>query len=215
MPATKTEKEKNIWEELRKPFPTEVIGKVNKGFGQIDFVGHAAVTDRLNSVDPTWTWEPMARDEHGAPYINEKGGLWILLTVGGVTRPGYGDDDGKTNPNSIKVAIGDAIKNAAMRFGVALELWTKDELESQHTDKPEIKPTIDPPAPEEPAVQVEKSPGQELMDSISALKEAFTEKGITDTASKVAFVKQVLGKPAPATPAEYKEVMSALESGIL
>jgi len=50
--------------------------------------------------------------------------LWIRLTVLGVTRPGVGE--GK-NP---KERIGNAIRNAAMRFGVALDLWAKEELES-------------------------------------------------------------------------------------
>jgi hypothetical protein len=72
-------------------------------------------------VDPEWTWEPMAYDEYGLPLISN-GGLWIKLTVAGVTRPGWGD--GK----NVKEMIGDAIRNAAMRFGVALDLWAKEDL---------------------------------------------------------------------------------------
>jgi hypothetical protein len=90
----------------------------------LNFVGHAAVTDRLLTVDYLWNWEPLAYDEDGLPFFDRTGGLWIKLTVKGVTRLGYGDGD------SVKERIGDAIRNAAMRFGVALDLWTKDELES-------------------------------------------------------------------------------------
>lgn len=89
----------------------------------LDYVGHAEVTDRLLSVDPTWTWEPMGFTPDGLPAIDRNGGLWIRLTACGVTRPGYGDAQGKEGGDAVKEAIGDAIRNAAMRFGVALDLW--------------------------------------------------------------------------------------------
>ena len=107
--------------DLRKPFPPSAIGKLPKGGTQLDYVGHAATTDRLLSVDPGWTWEPVAFDEHGLPAFQNKN-LWIRLTVCGVTRYGVGDG------NSLKECIGDAIRNAAMRFGVALDLWAKENL---------------------------------------------------------------------------------------
>lgn len=112
-------------EDLRKPFPPAVIGKLPRQGTTLDYVGHAAVTDRLLTVDPGWSWEPLAFDEQGLPLYDRAGGLWIRLTILGVTRYGYGD-----GPDP-KQRIGDAIRNAAMRFGVALDLWTKGELESQ------------------------------------------------------------------------------------
>ena len=110
--------------ELRKPFPDAAIGKLPKAGMMLDYVGHAATTDRLLEVDPGWTWEPYALDEHGLPALDKAGNLWIKLTVCGVTRPGVGD--GKT----AKELIGDAIRNAAMRFGVALDLWAKEDLQA-------------------------------------------------------------------------------------
>ena len=56
----------------------------------LDYVGHAALTDRLLEVDPTWYWEPMALTPEGLPAFDKTGGLWIRLTVCGVTRLGYG-----------------------------------------------------------------------------------------------------------------------------
>jgi hypothetical protein len=126
---------------LREPFKPEQIGLLPKptkkdnpkgkcsvcnGYHglpavHLDYVGHAATTDRLLQVDPEWTWEPMARGENGEPLMTN-GGLWIHLTVAGVTRPGFGDGA------SMKEVIGDAIRNAAMRFGVALDLWAKEDL---------------------------------------------------------------------------------------
>lgn len=97
----------------------------------IDYVGHADTTDRLLSVDPEWNWEPKAEDEHGLPLFDtDKNGnpvgLWIKLTVGGVTRLGYGSCPSNQN-DAVKVLIGDALRNAAMRFGVALDLWAKGD----------------------------------------------------------------------------------------
>ena len=107
---------------LREPFPPASIGKLPKGGAMLDYVGHAAVCDRLLAVDPAWFWEPLAFDEQGLPRYDVKGGLWIRLTVLDVTRLGYGD-----GPDP-KQRIGDAIRNAAMRFGVALDLWAKEDI---------------------------------------------------------------------------------------
>jgi hypothetical protein len=100
----------------------------------LDYVGHAALTDRLLDVDPSWNWEPFALDSNGLPAIDKDGGMWIRLTVLGVTRPGYGDAQGKSGGDAMKERIGDALRNAAMRFGAALNLWHKGEL---HLDEPE------------------------------------------------------------------------------
>ena len=109
-------------QKLRAPFAPELIGKLPKGGAMLDYVGHAAVTDRLLQVDPEWTWEPFATGPDGLPAVDREGNLWIRLTVAGVTRTGVGD--GK----SAKERIGDALRNAAMRFGVALDLWSKEDL---------------------------------------------------------------------------------------
>lgn len=135
--------------ELRKPFPPERIEKLPKPMFKgawdgkrgancpechgyhvldhaihLDYVGHANVTDRLLEVDPFWYWEPMALTEQGTPLFSN-GGLWIRLTVCGMTRIGFGDG---ANPKEI---IGDGIRNAAMRFGVGLDLWAKIDLHSE------------------------------------------------------------------------------------
>jgi hypothetical protein len=122
--------------ELRKPFPKGSIGKLPRGGAQLEYVGHAAVTDRLLSVDPTWSWEPMATDETGLPALDRKGNLWIRLTICGVTRIGVGDGA------SAKECIGDAIRNAAMRFGVALDLWGKEELEQVANGAPKLRANL-------------------------------------------------------------------------
>lgn len=96
----------------------------------LDYVGHAALTDRLLDADPNWSWEPVAYRD-GLPAFDASGGLWIKLTVCGVSRLGYGHAAAKPqmDPGAReKEVIGDALRNAAMRFGAALELWHKGDL---------------------------------------------------------------------------------------
>jgi hypothetical protein len=112
--------------QLRAPFPAERIQKLDAGYAKLDYVSHAWVTDRLLEVDPEWTWEPAGFDSKGLPAFDENGGLWIKVTVCGVTRYGYGEPQGRDNYDRVKGAIGNALRNAAMRFGVALDLWAKE-----------------------------------------------------------------------------------------
>lgn len=113
----------------------------------LDYVGHAALTDRLLEVDPEWSYEPLAIGENGLPVFDKDGGLWIRLTICGVTRLGYGDSQGKTGGNAIKEAIGDALRNAGMRFGAALDLWHKGDLHDAAEEQGQNQ------APAEPAAQ--------------------------------------------------------------
>jgi len=114
----------------RKP-PADLVGKVDKGFGKLDYMGHAAVTDVLLAHDPLWDWEAFSLDEHGLPLIvRDSNGhpraLWIRLTVHGHTRIGIGTCAASAN-DPFKELIGDALRNAAMRFGIGLSLWAKEE----------------------------------------------------------------------------------------
>lgn len=122
----------------------------------LDYVGHADVTDRLLEVDPSWTWEPLAYGPDGLPAMDRFGGMWMKLTVAGVTRLGYGDAGGKQGPDAVKEAIGDGLRNSAMRFGVALDLWSKTREEegrdpSGHRRPPAFHEGTSRHAPEEPA----------------------------------------------------------------
>lgn len=98
----------------------------------LDYVGHAALTDRLLDADPNWNWEPVTQT--GLPEIDQNKGMWIKLTVCGVTRLGYGHAEGKNGGDAIKEVIGDALRNAAMRFGAALDLWHKGDLHGEEDD---------------------------------------------------------------------------------
>ena len=124
----------------------------------LSYVGHAALTDRLLDVDLSWTWEPLAYTEHGLPRFDATGGLWIKLTVLGMTRLGYGQAEAKSWSDigaREKEIIGDALRNAAMRFGAALDLWHKGELHVDDADEAPASIAADPApaARKEPAAE--------------------------------------------------------------
>ena len=150
---------------LRQPFPDHQVGKLAKGSKaqtqckpeekkncvicggwhhpkmiHLDFVGHAALTDRLLDCDINWHWEPLAYTAEGLPAFDEDGGLWIWLSLCGTKRLGYGNAE-KSQYKEIgsrkKEVIGDALRNAAMRGGAALGLWHKGDLHMDNKPDPD------------------------------------------------------------------------------
>jgi hypothetical protein len=123
-----------IVEKYATPDPA-MVSKLNKRFKDkngnwqdlfLDYVGHADLTKILIAIDPEWNWKPLeVRD--GAPVINITGGIatmWIELTVLGKTIIGVGSCKADKD-DAAKELIGDALRNAAMRFGIAINLWSK------------------------------------------------------------------------------------------
>lgn len=108
---------------------------ITSGHIHLDYVGHAAVTDRLNTVAGPENWDltPMAVDEQGNPSRNSQGEFWCWLRIMDAKKMCVGDGSA-----SSKELIGDALRNGAMRFGIALDLWSKEELEST-LDQPDLK----------------------------------------------------------------------------
>jgi hypothetical protein len=149
---SKLPKETKAQADARKADPSTAFncpicgGWHHKKAVHLDYVGHAALTHRLLDVDPEWSWEPAALRD-GLPAFDGTGGLWIRLTVCGVTRLGYGHASGKPNMDAgarEKEVIGDALRNAAMRFGAALDLWHKGDL---HPEEEGGANDAEPPAP--------------------------------------------------------------------
>lgn len=198
--TTKTESTPKGLELLRKPFKDNQIGKLPKPTGRqteavknnsiraikcnlcggwhhpdaihLDYVGHAALTDRLLDVDPAWNWEPFSTTETGAPEFDNQGGLWIRLTILGVTRLGYGATNKRAGGDAVKEIIGDALRNAAMRFGAALDLWHIGDL---HLDIDPEEPEAEPDKPKNPPVDIEtlkKSSGMAFLRAFKTIEEA-------------------------------------------
>ena len=138
-----------------------MVGKLPRGGTQLDYVGHAEVTKILLEVDPLWTLEPVAFDEAGLPAREKVGtmiqaGFW--MTVLGHRRYCVGSvEDRKVDVG--KELVSDAIRNGAMRFGIALSLWSKEEWGDQPAKpvkkaaakKPPQSPERPPEAPQSDA----------------------------------------------------------------
>jgi hypothetical protein len=203
---------------LRRPFPAASIGKLPKGGAMLDYVGHAAVTDRLLTVDPNWSWEPFAIGADGLPALDRANNLWIKLTICGVTRIGVGD--GK----SAKECIGDAIRNAAMRFGVALDLWAKEDLVefAQHAtahQAPPRGPLPDLPesayAPDSvPLPEPDVDPTPMTARQRGQMFALFEQKGIADD-RQLAYINHITGAAYESrgalTTDHAKQVIKALQ----
>jgi hypothetical protein len=168
---------------LREPFPAHQISYLPKGGVKLAYVGHAALTDRLLDADPAWNWEPLSMSPDGLPVLDPLGGMWIRLTVCGVTRLGYGHAGNKEGGDAIKEVIGDALRNAAMRFGAALELWHKGDL---HKDE-------DPPAPE---VKPDGMPEAVLADWLAAISAAAHDELEDQVRAGLASAKKAADKMA-------------------
>lgn len=126
----------------------KIVGKLPKGGMQLDFVGHADVTKMLIEIDPLWTWEPVAFDTDGLPAYRVENGMAHMagwLTVHGVRRLGIGSV-AHNKPDLLKELISDFIRNSAMRFGICLSLWTKQEWDDTPSHTPAPKPAAKTPS---------------------------------------------------------------------
>lgn len=103
----------------------------------VEYVPHEHVRDRLDQVDPDWSWAPLSLDERGLPAFDQ-GCLWITMTVSGKTVYGVGDGAAEVGARHRRLAVTNAIKNAAEALGVARDLRLKDR------ERPPVQPTPDP-----------------------------------------------------------------------
>lgn len=117
-----------------------IVSTIEKNGVPLSYVGHAEITKALSEIDPLWTWEPVTGGD-GLPVIRIQNGhiprrdrdpilvdmatMWGRLTLCGVTRWAVGSVEAH-KPDLDKELVSDFLRNAAMRFGVALGLWMKD-----------------------------------------------------------------------------------------
>lgn len=154
-------KEKELLQVLKDyavPDP-KIVGKLPKGGIQLDFVGHADITRILIEIDPYWSWEPCGWSE-GRPAMHVENGMltmWGWLTIHGKDMLGVGSVKAD-KMDAAKEVIGDFLRNSAMRFGIALSLWSKQEWEDLG-GKPAPQKQVAQPA-QKPAKAVSKPAGE-------------------------------------------------------
>lgn len=201
-------------------------GWLSPAHTHLDYVGHAETTSKLLEVDPLWNWEPLSFGADGLPAFDADGGLWIKLTVCGVTRLGYGTADNangfKARGDLRKEIIGDAIRNAAMRYGWGLNLWAKTDI---HERTPQEEPPQAPP----PLASLEQKRelailiGQKLGPQASARRHAvmsqrfqrnitsFDELLAVEAVTSIGELKKMADYKPPNTEGRYAELRQALE----
>jgi hypothetical protein len=132
---------KSLFDVYGRPDPTTISRLEKAGGVVLHYVGHAEITRILLEVDPAWTWEPL-EVVNGRPAIHVHKGhiprrdreplevdmatMWGRLTLEGVTRIAVGSVEAH-KPDLDKELVSDFLRNAAMRFGIALSLWMKDD----------------------------------------------------------------------------------------
>lgn len=174
---------------LRKEFPPQLVSKLpaTPKRPALDYVSHAAVTDRLNKEAPGWTFE-LERfieftDDKGLPHIMA---VYGYMQIGSVRRYEVGEADGLDNyGRELKGAISDFIRRAAMRFGVALDLWSKEALIEEESSPPsEARSAASaPPLGSRAATGTGVAPGEET--PVPTASEAGAAKATTGDAADV------------------------------
>jgi hypothetical protein len=201
----------------------KIVGKLPKGGTQLDFVGHADITRILLEIDPAWRWVPIAWD-NGRPAIHVENGIatmWGELTILGQARLGVGSVRADKQELD-KELVGDFLRNAAMRFGICLSLWTKQEWEDlggkpssvtttratgqaqQRTisSQPAAEPVdTDAPLTQEQIESFNAACGKAELSPIGIYKKANVKFGAgkqSDLAALRKAFKEATAKPAPA-----------------
>jgi len=183
-----TDNTKELLEVLNKyavPDP-KIVGKLPKGGVQLDFVGHADITRILIEIDPHWRLVPIAWD-NGRPamnIVNDMATMWFELTLLGTSRLAIGTAKSNAQDQD-KIIYGDALRNGAMRFGISLNLWTKNEWEDLDHNPAPSKPrsTATASAPEQAPKQAKPKTLTPLTQAqIDQFNTACETKGITPLA---------------------------------
>jgi len=120
---------KAVLEQYATPDP-KIVGTIPRNGINLAYVSHAEITRILIEIDPMWNWQPVAWVD-GRPAIHEANGMatmWATLTLLGKSLVGVGSVR-SDKPDLDKELVGDFLRNAAMRFGICLSLWSKQDWE--------------------------------------------------------------------------------------
>ncbi|TFU25610.1 Rad52/Rad22 family DNA repair protein [Thermus tengchongensis] len=211
-----------VWQKLAEPFPPgevqwriEALSRDKKRALVVPYVDARTVLDRLDRVVGPEGWqdayevladaERTVRDERGERrerLVEVK----CRLTVLGVTKEDVGEGD------SLKAAFSDALKRAAVKFGVGRYLY---RLEKQWVDYDPEKGRFTPPrlpegegSPEAPLPEEEKPEAYRLIDQ---LMERLKEKGLGKEAAKIVTKYGGYGKTPEETKRLYGELRALLK----
>ena len=118
---------KAVLEQYATPDP-KIVGTIPRSGINLSYVSHAEITRILIDIDPLWNWQPVAWQD-GRPTTHEANGMvtmWATLTLLNKSLIGVGSVRAD-KPDYEKELVGDFLRNAAMRFGICLSLWSKQD----------------------------------------------------------------------------------------
>jgi hypothetical protein len=180
----------------------------------LDYVGHADLTKILIEIDENWTWEPLEiRD--GAPVIvinGDTASMWIRLTLLGKSMLGVGTCKAEKD-DAPKELIGDALRNAAMRFGIAINLWSRsDSADNAPPQKPSAP--ISRPQPSASGAKPQAKAGNKISEKqIGLITKLAREKNITNIVGRAnAMLSTPVGSLNELSSKEASELISSLMS---
>ena len=109
--------------QLAAKVPDKLVKQVDKGFGNVDYLDHAQVIQLLlHHLEAPFSWEvsdPLISGDTKNP-VACIGTLTVVVDGKQYTVQGVGDGQ------DFKKAESDAVKRAAMKLGLGLELWAQD-----------------------------------------------------------------------------------------
>lgn len=122
-----------VLDQYATPDP-KIVGTIPRNGINLAYVSHADITRILIEIDPLWSWQPVAW-ENGRPAIHVENGtatMWATLTLLGKSMLGVGSVRADKQDHE-KELVGDFLRNASMRFGIALSLWSKQDWSDNTT----------------------------------------------------------------------------------
>lgn len=122
-----------VLDQYATPDP-KIVGTIPRNGINLAYVSHADITKILIEIDPLWSWQPVEW-VNGRPAINVENGtatMWATLTLLGKSMLGVGSVRADKQDLD-KELVGDFLRNAAMRFGIALSLWSKQDWSDNTT----------------------------------------------------------------------------------
>ena len=162
MDEPNAEKLRLVLDKYAVPDP-KIVGKLPRGNIKLDYVGHAEITRILTEIDPLWKLEPLKIDDDGLPGYRVENGMAHMmgaLTLLGHTRLGVGSAP-HNKQDLFKELWSDLIRNTAMRFCIAVSLWSKEEWGGES----EVAPAPKKKAPAKKAPEPAPVADDELADT--------------------------------------------------
>lgn len=216
MPATK--ETKNLYQRLLAI--TEEVGKIEKtgknqqqGYAFTEY-SQVAAEVRAQMAKHGVMIVPETVERRMAQITNSKGTTFTQANVSSRYTLINADNpedrmvcewDGGEALDTSDKATNKAITASAKNFYMKLFNISDKEDPDAHAHQIDQKQVMPP------ITVTEKTPAKQFTDAIQKLKAAFEEHGYTEPTSKVAFVKDVLGKPQPSTVEEYEQVIAKLK----